>query len=200
MFFFGELLGLVFVLQRVHELGQLALHDVAELVQRQVDAVIGDARLRKVVGADALGAVAGAHLQLAVARHFAVALFAARRPMSLAFMSAMARERFLCCERSSWHSTTMPVGRCVMRMADSVLLTCWPPAPEARYVSMRRSAGIEIDGLDFIGLGQDGHGHGRSVDAALRLGGRHALHAMHAGLEFEAREGARPAMRLMTSR
>ncbi len=26
-------------------------------------------------------------------------------------------------------------------MADSVLFTCWPPAPEARKVSMRRSAG-----------------------------------------------------------
>ena len=37
-----------------------------------------------------------------------------------------------CCERSSWHSTTMPVGMWVMRTAESVLLTCWPPAPEAR--------------------------------------------------------------------
>ena len=49
---------------------------------------------------------------------------------------------FLCCERSSWHSTTMPVGRCVMRTAESVLLMCWPPAPEARKVSMRSSAGL----------------------------------------------------------
>ncbi|WP_258134415.1 hypothetical protein [Cronobacter sakazakii] len=30
----------------------------------------------------------------------------------------------LCCERSSWHSTTMPVGRWVIRMAESVVLTC----------------------------------------------------------------------------
>src|SRR5678816_5918 len=50
--------------------------------------------------------------------------------------------RFLCCERESWHSTTMPVGRCVTRIAESVLLTCWPPAPEARKVSMRSSAGF----------------------------------------------------------
>ena len=28
--------------------------------------------------------------------------------------------------------TTMPVGLCVMRTAESVLFTCWPPAPEAR--------------------------------------------------------------------
>ena len=33
----------------------------------------------------------------------------------------------------------MPVGRCVMRTAESVTLTCWPPAPLERYVSMRRS-------------------------------------------------------------
>jgi hypothetical protein len=36
------------------------------------------------------------------------------------------------CERSFWHCTTMPDGRCVIRTAESVLLTCWPPAPEAR--------------------------------------------------------------------
>ncbi len=32
-----------------------------------------------------------------------------------------------------------PVGRCVMRTALSVLFTCWPPAPCARYVSIFRS-------------------------------------------------------------
>ena len=34
--------------------------------------------------------------------------------------------------RSFWHWTTMPVGMCVMRTAESVRLTCWPPAPPAR--------------------------------------------------------------------
>lgn len=52
--------------------------------------------------------------------------------LSLADNQAMARARFLCWERSSWHSTTMPEGKCVMRIAESVLLTCWPPAPEER--------------------------------------------------------------------
>ena len=37
---------------------------------------------------------------------------------------------FLYWLRSSWHSTTMPVGRWVTRMALEVLLMCWPPAPE----------------------------------------------------------------------
>ena len=36
----------------------------------------------------------------------------------------------------------MPVGRWVTRTAESVLLMCWPPAPEARKVSMRSSAGL----------------------------------------------------------
>ena len=53
-----------------------------------------------------------------------------------------------------------------MRMALSVLLTCWPPAPEERKVSICRSAG---------------------VDTARGLGLRHALDAVDAGLVFEAR-------------
>ena len=34
--------------------------------------------------------------------------------------------------RPVWQATTMLVGMWVMRTADSVLLTCWPPAPEER--------------------------------------------------------------------
>ena len=35
-------------------------------------------------------------------------------------------------ERSFWTLTTRPEGRCVSRTAESVLFTCWPPAPLAR--------------------------------------------------------------------
>ena len=39
----------------------------------------------------------------------------------------------------------MPVGRWVMRTAESVVLTCCPPAPDARIVSMRISpAGMSM--------------------------------------------------------
>ena len=41
--------------------------------------------------------------------------------------------------RSFWQDTTIPVGMCVIRTAESVLLTCWPPFPPARKVSIRRS-------------------------------------------------------------
>jgi len=58
---------------------------------------------------------------------------------SFAASSDMALALFLCWDLSSWHSTTMPEGRWVRRMAESVLLTCWPPAPEARKVSILSS-------------------------------------------------------------
>ena len=35
--------------------------------------------------------------------------------------------------------TTRPEGRCVMRTAESVVLTLWPPWPPERNTSMRRS-------------------------------------------------------------
>jgi len=43
-------------------------HDLRQLVERQVDAMIGDARLRKIIGTDALGAIAGADLAFAFCR------------------------------------------------------------------------------------------------------------------------------------
>ena len=51
----------------------------------------------------------------------------------------MARARFCSCERSFWQETTMPVGRWVIRTAESVVLTLCPPCPDERKTSMRRS-------------------------------------------------------------
>ena len=62
----------------------------------------------------------------------------------------MARERFLCWERSSWHSTTMPVGMCVIRMAESVLidvLSARPRGTEGVYAQIGR---VQVDFFDFI--------------------------------------------------
>src|SRR5258705_11791605 len=46
---------------------------------------------------------------------------------------------FLGCERPAWQTTATPVGIWVRRTADSVLLTCCPPAPPERMVSVRTS-------------------------------------------------------------
>ena len=60
------LLAVVFD-QGVDHRSEVAGQDIVELVERQVDAVIGEAVLGKVVGADPLAAVARADLRLAFA-------------------------------------------------------------------------------------------------------------------------------------
>src|SRR6266571_5181429 len=59
---------------------------------------------------------------------------------ALSILSAVAL--FLNWLRSCWQDTTMFVGRWVMRTAEDVLLTCCPPLPDARNVSMRKSSGL----------------------------------------------------------
>ena len=49
---------------------------------------------------------------------------------------------------------------------------------------------VDLDVGDLLGLGHHGDRGGRGVDAALRLGRGHALHAVAAGLELELRVGA----------
>ena len=80
----------------------------------------------------------------------------------------------------------MPVGRWVMRIAESVLLTCWPPAGCAKCVGFQIGR-IDLDIVDLGQLGQDGHGRRRGMDAALRFGCRYALYAVRAGFELESR-------------
>ena len=122
------------------------------------------------------------------------ASFAARSLRSLsrrrAASTASAFALFRCCERSSWHSTTMPVGRCVMRTAESVLLTCWPPAPLARKVSIRRSAGFSTTSATSSASGSTATVHAVVWMRPCALGLRHALHAMPARLELELRVDA----------
>src|SRR5205085_284441 len=91
--------------------------------------------------------------------------------------------RFLCWLRSFCIETTMPVGMCVMRIAESVLLTFCPPAPLDRKVSMRTSAGVMStsisssssgavleDGVKAVCGGLTGHGPLVRPGAAGRFG------------------------------
>src|SRR5260221_11070792 len=66
----------------------------------------------------------------------------------------IAKSRLRCWLRSACDWTTIPVGRWVRRTADSVLLTCCPPAPEARNVSTRRSAGEKVEGVGGAPIGK----------------------------------------------
>ncbi len=82
----------------------------------------------------------------------------------------------------------MPVGRCVMRTAESVVLTCWRRRPRSAWCRCGcLPAGSRCRVLD---LGQHRHRRRRGMDAALRLGRRHALHPVHAALILHPRIGA----------
>ena len=61
---------------------------------------------------------------------------------TIAFSRPSAFSRFCSWLRSSCELATSPVGSWIRRTADDVLLTCWPPAPEARKTSMRMSASL----------------------------------------------------------
>ena len=78
----------------------------------------------------------------------------------------------------------MPVGRWVIRTAESVVLTPWPPGPGDAVDVDPQVVGVDLDlGLLDLGHHQDA-GRG-GVDPALGLGDRHALDPVHAALELE---------------
>ena len=77
-----------------------------------------------------------------------------------------------------------------MRTAESVVLTDWPPGPDERLTSIRRSLLLVDVDLDLVGLGHHDDRRGRGVDAPARLGRGDALDAMDAALELEPAVGA----------
>ena len=76
----------------------------------------------------------------------------------------------------------MPVGMWVMRMAESVTLTCWPPAPLERKVSTRRSFSSISTSTSFGQLRPDVERGERGVAARRLVERRDAHQAMDAGL------------------
>ena len=62
--------------ERVDERADFSVHGIAELMQRHTDAVIGDAVLREIVGANFFGAIAGADLSAAFGSNLLVLLIA----------------------------------------------------------------------------------------------------------------------------
>ena len=66
-------------------------------------------------------------------------------------MTRSAAARFWIWDFSSCIDTTVPVGRWVMRTAESVVFTDWPPGPEERNTSIFRSfSGISMWSVDSI--------------------------------------------------
>ena len=84
--------------------------DFGQAVQGQVDAVIGHAPLREIIGADALRAVARADHRLARARPARSRAARARPRTAACAAPCSALALFLCCDFSSCWITTSPVG------------------------------------------------------------------------------------------
>ena len=78
----------------------------------------------------------------------------------------------------------------MIRTAESVVLTDWPPGP-GRALDLDPEVPVLVDlDLGLLDLGQDDDGRRRGVDPAGRLGRRDALDAVGAALELQARVGA----------
>src|SRR5919109_1898482 len=178
----------LFGTERVGELLELALEDALELVRRQLDAVVGDSVLGKVVGADLLGALARADLRPARGVELGLLLLA----LDLVQASAQHAQRLLAVlelallvlhrhDEAGWkvRDADGRVGR-----VDAL------SAGTGRAVHVHlQLVRIDLD-FDVLRLRHHGDGRGRRVDAPLRLGLGHALNAMRAALPFEDGEGA----------
>ncbi|MGF6370211.1 hypothetical protein OKW40_002961 [Paraburkholderia sp. RAU6.4a] len=73
------------------------------------------------------------------------------------------------------------------RTAESVLLMCWPPAARRAERVDTQIGRIDLDFADLVRFRHHRDRARRGMDAALRFGGRHALHAMPARLELQLR-------------
>ncbi len=184
-----QLLRLVLLRERIHDLIELAVHDGVDLVQRQVDPVVRHAALRKIVRADALAAIARADERLAVRGFLVLAL--AALAVEQAGGEHAHRLRTVAVLRTVVLAFDHEAGGQV-RDADRRIGLVDVLAARARGAKRIDAdvCGIDRDVGNRIGLGNDRDRARRSVDAPLRLRLGHALHAVAAGFELEPRVGA----------
>ncbi len=83
----------------------------------------------------------------------------------------------------------MPVGMWVMRIAEFGLVDVLAAGAPGAHGLDTQIIVPDLD-IDLLDLGHYGDRGGGCVDAPLRLGVRHALHPVHAGLELQLRERA----------
>ena len=147
--------------------------------------MVGQPPLWKVVGADAVAAVAAAHQALAQGRFFGFALFALfflnprlQHLQRLGLVAVLAAP-VLALGDDAGGQVDDAHGR--VRFVD--VLAPGPAGAEGVDAQVGR---VQGDGLGFVRLGHDGHRAGAGVDAALGLGFGHALHAVAARFKAQA--------------
>ncbi len=148
--------------------------------------MVGDPSLREVVGADALGTVARA--DQAFARAGDVALLGAHLDVPDARGQHAQSGRPVGVLRTAILTFGDDAGRDVRdahgRIGLVDVLTAGSRGAEGIDAQIGR---VEGDLVDLVGFRHDRHGARRGMDATLGFGLRDALHAMGAGLEFQAR-------------
>src|ERR1700716_1370199 len=150
--------------------------------------MIGDASLRKIIGADALGAVAGPDLLATIRR--------ARRidALTLGVVDAGAqdghRHRAVLMLRTAVLHADDDAGRNVGNADRGFGLVDVLAAGALRAHGLDPPVvALDVD-IDLLDLRQHRNRRRRSVNATLGLGAGHALHPVHAGLEFQFGECA----------
>ena len=159
----------------------------SRLCEQQLDAVVRDALLGEVVGADLLGALAGPDLRLARGRLLRLLLG----------QRALVQPR---AEHAHRALAVLELGLLVLHRDDDPGRLVRDPHRRVGRVDRlpaRPRAPVDVDlevvrvdlDLDVVGLGEHRDGRGRGVDPALGLGLGDALDAVGAALELEHRVG-----------
>src|ERR1700743_2701343 len=150
--------------------------------------MIGDAALREIIGADAFRAIAGADLLLAIGRASRI------DALTLGVVDARAQDVHRGC-------AVLVLRPAVLHHHDNAGWNMGDADRRFGLVNVLTAGALRAHGLDpqilvldvdvdILDLRQHGNRRGRGVDAALRFGIGNALHAMHAGFEFQFGEGA----------
>ena len=180
--------ALLVVLQRRGELVELALEQLVEVVRRVLDAVVGDAPLGEVVGADLLGPLAGPDLGGARGGQLGLLLgelgLVEARAQHLHRALAVLELRLLVLHRD--HDAGRLVRDPDRRVGRVDRLAAGPRGAVDVDLEVRL---VDLD-VDVLGLGQHRDRRGRGVDAALGLRLGDPLHAVRAALELEHGVGA----------
>src|SRR5437764_7039197 len=184
---FRKLRGLVLGEQRIDDLVErLTIHDLVDFIERQVDSVIGDTALRKVISADALRPVAGADLAVAIggARGLARLTLALIKASAQHFkrlgLVLVLRLLVLLAHHDAGRKMRDPHG--AIGGVDGL------SARTARAEHVYAQVLLVDPDVDLLRLGQHGNRRRGSMDAARGLGLRYALHPMHARFELEPLE------------
>src|SRR4051794_2154128 len=181
----GEAAPLLIVLEGVGERGEVALEHLVEVVRGDLHAVVGDAPLGEVVGADLLRPLARPHLRGAGGGLLGPALglraLVEPRAQHAHRLLAILELRLLVLHGDD------DARRLVRDPHRRVRRVHRLPAGAGRAVDVDLEVvGVELH-VDLLGLGQHRDGRRRGVDPALRLRLGDPLHTMRAALPLEDR-------------